>query len=268
MTSHIAECPDVAPECAQTFIEPHRHHARLRLTHYDLAAAYGLRQNLQLNLSVPYDVKAMRIRYTTLDGQPFTPPYGDIHHRTETLSGISDASLGLDWRVRPQWVAGFGVSLPIGRTEPDPVALGREGKKHEHIQFGSGTVQPRVSLQYTRPGRVVLFARTEARLSLYENDEGFRAPTTLVWSLGPSTRVRRIGIDARLEGQHQTVARWSGETDEGTGFTNGGARVGLSFAAGPLQIAPSVYREVFSHGLHGESFEQGTTWSVALSRTF
>lgn len=267
-TSHVAECPDVAPECAETAIEPHMHRARLRLTHYDLAAAYGLRENLQLTLSLPYDVKAMRIRYTTLDGAPFTPPYGDIHHRTETLSGISDASLGLDWRIRPRWVAGLGVTLPIGRTEPDPIALGRQGKRHEHIQFGSGTYQPRVSLQYTRPGRVALFGRTEARLSLYENDEGFRAPAILAWSLGPTMRVRAAGVDVRFEGQHQTVARWSGEIDEGTGFTNGGARLGVSFPAGPLHLAPSVYRELFSRGLHGETFEQGTTWSLAVSRTF
>ena len=267
-TSHVAECPDVAPECAQTAIEPHMHRARLRLTHYDLAAAYGLRETLQLNLTLPYDVKAMQIRYTTLDGGPFIPPYGDIHHRTETLTGISDAALGLEWRVRPQWVAGFGVSLPIGRTEPDPIVLGREGKTHEHIQFGSGTVQPRLSLEYTRPGRVTWFGRTEARVSLYENDEGFRAPSALTWSLGPTTRVRRAGVDLRFEGQHQSVARWSGEMDEGTGFTNGGARVGLSIPIGPLQVAPSVYQELFSRGLHGETFEQGTTWSLALSRTF
>jgi hypothetical protein len=52
---------------------------------------------------------------------------------------------------------------------------------------------------------VAFFARTEARLSLYENAERFRAPTSLVWSLGPTTRVH--GIDACFEGQHQTVAR-------------------------------------------------------------
>ena len=267
-TSHVAECPDVAPECADTTIEPHMHRARLRLTHYDLSAAYGLRENLQLNLTLPYDVKALQIRYTTLDGAPFMPPYGDIHHRTETLTGFSDAALGLDWRVHPEWIAGFGVSLPVGETEPNPIVLGREGQRHEHIQFGSGTVQPRLSLEYMRPGRVTWTGRAEARLSLYENSEGFRAPSTLLWSLGPTMRVRRAGVDLRLEGQHQTVGQWDGEIDEGTGFTNGGARVGLSIPAGSLRVAPSVYHELFSHGLHDETFEQGTTWSLALSRTF
>ncbi|HYI08048.1 MAG TPA: hypothetical protein VEK57_03160 [Thermoanaerobaculia bacterium] len=240
----------------------------MSLTRTDLAVTYGLRENLQLNVTLPYDVKALQIRYTTLDGEPFTPPYGDIHHRTETLTGISDAAVGVDWRVRPGWLAGAGVSLPIGHTEPNPIVLGREGEMHQHIQFGSGTLQPRLSLQYVRPGQVAFVGRAEARLSLYENGEGFRAPATFLWSAGPSMRIRGIGVDGRFEGQHQTLGRWDGEIDEGSGFTNGGFRVGVSFSAGELQIAPSVYRELFSHGQHEETFQQGTTWSLTLSRRF
>ena len=258
----------MAPECASITIEPHMHVARLALTHTELAAAYGLRDGLQLNVTLPYDVKDMHIRYTTLDGQPFTPPYGDIHHRTETLTGVSDASIGLDWRVHHDWIAGFGLSVPIGRTEPNPIVLGREGRTHEHMQFGSGTVQPRLALQYLRRGRVAFVARGEAHLSFYENDEGFRAPTSLLWSIGPSTRVRAIELDARFEGQHQTLGRWNGEVDEGSGFTNGGLRLGTSFDAGAIRIAPSVYRELFSHGMHDGSFRQGTTWALSVSRTF
>jgi hypothetical protein len=244
------------------------HHARMSLTRIDLAATYGLRENLQLNVTLPYNVKALQIRYTTLDGEPFTPPYGDIHHRTETLTGISDAAIGVDWRVRPGWLAGAGFSLPIGRTEPNPIVLGREGEMHQHIQFGSGTLQPRFSLQYVRPGEVAFVGRAEARLSVYENSEGFRAPATFLWSAGPSMRIHGIGVDGRFEGQHQTLGRWDGDVDEGSGFTNGGFRVGVSFPVGELQIAPSVYRELFSHGQHEETFQQGTTWSVGVSRRF
>ena len=42
-TSHVAECPDVAPECATTFIPPHQHHVTLGLTHTELMAEYGAR---------------------------------------------------------------------------------------------------------------------------------------------------------------------------------------------------------------------------------
>ena len=63
-------------------IPDHQHHVRLALFHSELSAAYGLRQGLGLSLRLPYDVKDQHVRYTALDGKPFVPPYGDIHHRT------------------------------------------------------------------------------------------------------------------------------------------------------------------------------------------
>jgi hypothetical protein len=264
-TSHVAECPDVAPECATSFIPPHEHHVRLNLAHYELAAQYGLRENVQLTLRLPYDIKRMRVRYATLDGAPFTPPYGDIHHRSETLRGISDPSLGIDVALGADWIAGFGTTLPLGRIEPDPIALGREGLTHEHIQFGSGAFEPRLSLQYSRDG---FFARADATLSLYENREGFRAPSNVTWSAGRSFRAGIVTIAPALTGQHQTIGRWSGEVDEGSGFTNGGARLQLSMPVGNYTVVPGVYHELYSRGHADEHFRQRTTWSLVLTRTF
>jgi hypothetical protein len=267
-TSHVAECPEVAPECATTFIPPHEHHVTLNLTHTELTADYGLRPNAQFSLRLPYDVKQMRVRYTTLEGAPFVPPYGDIHHRSETLRGISDPSLAIEWSMGDRWQASAGTSLPLGHIEPDPIVLGEEGKTHEHIQFGSGTFEPQLGLQWTHPGRVSLFARADAILSLYENREGFRAPTTLLWSVGPSLHAGRVSIDPRFTGQHQTIGRWSGQVDEGSGFTNGGLRLQVSLPFGRTVVAPGVYRELFSHGANGETFRQRTTFSLAVVRTF
>jgi hypothetical protein len=267
-TSHVAECPEVAPECATTFIPPHEHHVTLDLTHVELTADYGLRANAQLSLRLPYDIKRMRVRYTTLDGAPFVPPYGDIHHRSETLRGVSDPSLAIEWAMGDRWQASAGTSLPFGHIEPDPIVLGEEGKTHEHIQFGSGTFEPRLGLQWMRRGRVTLFARGDAILSLYENREGFRAPTTLLWSVGPSVPLGRASLDTRFTGQHQTIGRWSGTVDEGSGFTNGGLRLQLSLPIGRTVVAPGVYRELFSHGANGETFRQKTTFSLAVVRSF
>lgn len=246
-------------------IPPHEHHVRLGLTHSELDAQYGLGEKVQLSIQLPYDVKAMRVRYSTLDGAPFTPPYGDIHHRTETLRGISDPSLLLDYAPHDRWLLGFGTTIPIGHLEPDPVELGREGKTHEHIQFGSGTFEPRLSAQYSAAHWV---ARAEARLSLYENRYGFRAPSTYSWSIGPNFRAGRLSIAPRITGQYQTIGRWSGAIDEGSGFQNGGARLQIALPVGSLTLAPSVYRELWSHGFSGESFRQGTTWSLAVSKVF
>jgi hypothetical protein len=268
-TSHVAECPDVAPECAVMFIAPHEHRVRLGLTHYELAANYGLRDGMQLSVRLPYDVKEMNVRYTTLTGAPFTPPYGDIHHRTETLTGISDPSVMLDYELRDGLIGGIGTTLPFGRIERDPVAAGRAGEAHQHIQFGSGILQPKLALQWIRPGAVTLFARGEAKLGLYENREGFRPPTTLLAALGPSFRAGRVAIDPRVNAQYQTLGKWNGEVDEGTGFQNGGVTLQLSVPWNGAVIAPSVYRELWSHGHHeGESFSQKWTWSVAVGRSF
>ena len=264
-TSHVADCPDVAPECATTFIPPHMHRVQLALTHAEVEADYGLRESMQLAVRVPYDIKVMRVHYTTLDGAPFVPPYGDIHHRDETLTGISDASIGIDFSPHDAWTFGIGTTLPAGHTVPDPIALGREGKFHEHIQFGSGTFEPKLAVQWKRS---MWIARGEAKLSLYENSHGYRAPTTFVWSLGPSFRAGRFGIDPRLTGQVQSLGRWSGVVDEGSGFRNAGVRLLLSAPAGSVVVAPGVYREVWSHGLGGQTFRQGTTFSLSLSRAF
>lgn len=267
-TTHVAECPDVAPECAVTLIPPHLHKARVQVTRAELTAQYGLRDGMQATLRMPYDIKDQTIRYATLAGQPYTPPYGDIHHRTETLRGISDPSLMFDWSALESWQFGIGTTLPLGHTVPNPVILGRLGLRHEHLQFGSGTFEPKISALYSRGGMVPFFARVEQTLSLYENGDGFRAPHTTVASLGPSFRYSSITIAPSLGAQYQTVARWNGENDEGTGFHNGGLRLQVSVPFRSMLITPGVYRELWSHGFAEQTFTQGTTWSIAISRMF
>jgi hypothetical protein len=244
------------------------HHVRLALSHAEMTIDRGMGGHTQLSLRLPYDIKEMRVKYTTLDGAPFIPPYGDIHHRNETLRGISDGSLTLDWSPQSQWLFGFGTTLPIGHTVPDPVALGRLGLKHEHIQFGSGTFQPIMSAQWSRPGKVPIFARVEDRLSLYQSGGGYRPPNTFAWMFGSSLPLGRFRIAPSLTGQDQTVGRWNGALDEGSGFQNGGIQLQLSAPAGAFMILPGAYHELWSHGLQGQTFRQGTTWSLSVSRQF
>ena len=264
----MATCPDVAPECGSIEIVDHEHHVAQSITRSEIAVQYGLRPRTQLTLRVPWDRRDVDVRYATLTGAPFAPPYGDIHHRSESLHGFSDASLTAEWLLRPNWILGGGATLPIGRIEPNPIELGRRGVEHQHLQFGSGTFQPKLSVQWLRPARVAWSARGEVRASFYENREGYRAPTTIVWSVGPSWPVRRTTVDLQLNGQHQSLGRWDGEIDEGTGFRNGGLRATVAVPAAAFTIQPAVYRELWSQGMHDETFRQRTTWSLALSRAF
>jgi hypothetical protein len=255
----------VAPECATIVIPPHKHVVSIGLTHLELEGDYGIGRGMQLTLRMPYDVKAMHVRYTTLAGEPYVPPYGDIHHRTETLRGISDPSLGLDWSPRKDWLFGIGTTLPAGHIVPDPIVLGREGKTHEHIQFGSGTFEPRLAAQWSNTS---LFARVEAKLSLYENRNGYRAPTTFTWSTGPSFHAGGVAITPSLDGQYQTLGRWSGVVDEGSGFEDGGLRLQVSLPFRGLTLSPGIYHQLWSHGFDEQTFRQTTTWSLSLMRMF
>jgi hypothetical protein len=255
-TSHVADDPA---------LPAHEHHVTIGLTRAQLRLEYGLRENMQLALRLPYDVKGTRVNYTLLGGAPYTPPYGDIHHRTETLRGISDPSVTLDVASGTRWIFGAGTTLPIGNTVADPIRLGAQGLTHQHLQFGSGTIQPILAAQFAGARFV---ASAEAKLSLYENGEGFRAPSELTWSAGPTFHVRGVTIDPRLAGQRQGIGRWNGEIDEGSGFHNGGIRLQLSVPFRGTVIAPSIYRELWSHGMHHETFEQRTTLGLSLLRTF
>jgi hypothetical protein len=85
-----------------------------------------------------------------------------------------------------------------------------------------------------------------------------------VWSAGPSFRAGIVSIDPRLDGQLQTVGRWSGVVDEGTGFRNGGVRLQISMPFRGVTIAPSVYHELWSHGADEQTFRQKTTFAISL----
>jgi len=276
-TSHVATCPDVAPvECAQGQIPPHRHLVRLNLYHLDLFAAYGIGNDSQVSLRIPYDVKDQHVRYATLDGAPYVPPYGDIHHRTETLWGVSDADL-LFWKA-PRFFQratsglsiAVGTTLPIGKTVPDPVRLGLEGKKHEHLLYGSGTFDPKlVVYAWQRTGRFLIGEAVDARLPVYESPGGYRPPVNVLWGLGPSRLFGRWSVSLQYEGQYQSIGKWHGLEDEGTGFVSGGGILRGTYLANPkLTLFAGLYREIFSHGSSSQTFQQGLTVSFGLTRTF
>ena len=263
-------------ECAREQIPPHRHVIRLNLYHLDLFAAYGLGNGSQLSLRLPYDVKDQHVRYTTLDGAPYVPPYGDIHHRTETLWGVSDADL-LFWKA-PAFLQkptsgvsiALGTTLPIGKTLPDPVRLGLEGKKHEHLLYGSGTFDPKLLVYaWQRAGRFLIGEAVDARLPVYESSGGYRPPVNVLWGAGPSLLLGRWSVSLQYEGQYQSVGKWHGLEDEGTGFVSGGGVLRGTFLANPkLTIFGGLYREFFSHGSSGQTFHQGLTVSVGITRVF
>ena len=109
----------------------------------------GLGANLGLELVVPFRTSTTRVQFEDEDRQPFVPAEGETHHRNETVAGLADpvaaaarGAAGRTWTT----AARAGVTVPLGRTEPNPFALGREGLPHQHVQFGTGTWDPMLGL--------------------------------------------------------------------------------------------------------------------------
>jgi hypothetical protein len=105
----------------------------------------GLGRGLGVMALVPVRQLTGRVRFEDAARLPLPPGTQDIHHRDETLVGLGDPWLmGVGSRTLGAWsmAARAGVTVPLGRTEENPFALGREGRTHQHVQFsapGRGT---------------------------------------------------------------------------------------------------------------------------------
>jgi len=125
------------------------------------------------------------------------------------------------------------------------------------------------SLPIPNAGWLAVSATADGQFPLYENSHGFRAPISIRYSMGPSLPLGSTAIALLFAGQYQSIGRWDGEQDEGTGFHNGGVFLRGSFLPWKKwRVTPGIYREVYSKSLSDESFRQGTTYSLTVTRFF
>jgi hypothetical protein len=180
-----------------------------------LGVSYGITPWLAAEGRFSLRIADVSPTYSELDGTVKLVP-NDIHHHDETLVGPSDPWLSL----RASAAAGdfvttarFGVTLPIGRTEPDPYALGAEGKWHEHIQFGTGTFIPIVGAGASVTlDPVEISVSALGLFSLYENDHGFRAPSRFFFSARGAVSLMEGAVRPYLtvDLPHETEELWNG----------------------------------------------------------
>lgn len=235
---HVAACPEVDPLlCATTQIPEHWHDQSITWFRLDALLSAGLGNGWAVAGGLPFDVRSITVDYT-IDGAPYSPPYDDIHHREEVLFGPVDGSL---WLKRTLMVGSVvltpsvGSSIPVGHTEDDPFALTELGEKHQHMQFGTGTFDPLVSVDAVfRFGRFGALSTVSSRLPLYEGANGYRAPRVVAGSAGPTLAVTPklyawLLADAAYEGEEL----WQGESY--------GGRASVSASAGALYtLSPEV----------------------------
>jgi len=215
-TEHLAECPDLGPQCGQTPPPlPYYHHVGLILSDVTADASYGLAPWLAVEGRFVLRIVDLTPTYREIDGTPKLVP-DDIHHHDRTIVGPADpwimARFGAAWG-KLTTAARLGLSLPVGRTEPDPYRLGAEGKWHEHTQLGSGTVIPIVGMGLSYAlDPVELSVSALGLFSVYENDEGFRAPTRIFGGLRAAFPLlsRKLSPYATVDLAHEGTEIWHG----------------------------------------------------------
>src|SRR5688500_8535818 len=178
--SHVAECPDLGPDCfGPVKPVPYNHHVDQVIAETVLDVGLGITPWLGIDMRWSLRVADVDPTYSELDGTPKEVP-DDIHHHDVTLVDVTDPWLLARFgAVAGDFVsvARLGLSFPVGRTEPDPYQLGRRGESHEHLQAGTGTFVPIAGfgVAYT-VAPVTMALGGIGFFNLYENDEGFRSP--------------------------------------------------------------------------------------------
>ncbi|HEY8207079.1 MAG TPA: hypothetical protein VIG99_06350 [Myxococcaceae bacterium] len=252
---HDTACPELGPICAVRPEPPQQHHTVLWLWEARALAEYGLVPGWALNAVLPFRLVQTRTTYTDLNGAPLVLDYENIHHRNETLAGIGDPQLWIHHGVN---VNGFalsqrlGVSLPLGRTQPDPEVLGALGLPHQHLQFGTGTVDPLVALEASRDiGGVGIAAFVHGQAPLYANGRGYQAGTRLLGGLQAQRTLGPVSLRLGATLVHEFPERWNGlvPLDDGNQgrtdlFVGAGATVPLS---GDWSISVDVRGRAWGH---------------------
>jgi hypothetical protein len=223
-------------------LQPAEHVLDVGALQWDLDAQVGMHRRFAVELQLP--VRTTIIEATFLDAQGVVLPLGrSIHHRDETIAGVGDFVLGgriglvLPEDV-PRWTLALrtGLSLPTGRTEPNPFALGAQGKDHQHMFFGTGTFDPVIGLDTNVAfDRWSLVGWAVARTPLYANPYGYRGTRVVVAGLGAQSGfgLQRLSFLLQPEVYFETPARWEGQHDLNSGRTSLVATAGLLATPAP-----------------------------------
>ena len=234
----------------------------------DVTVARGLRPGLGLEAIIPVRLVRGRIRYEDLARRPYTLQYPDYHHRNETSVRLADPTVSLHLgHVGSAWTLSgrAGVSIPLGRTEPNPFELGRLGLPHEHFQFGTGAWDPVFVLAAGRQlGHTPITATAFAHLRLYENDHGYRAGDRYSLSLSGTRPIRgEWSGSLTLDFTREEAERWSGllEEEGNLGRTDAMVSVGVGRPVAGASLSIAIGIPVYSR-VHGEQGEQPLVFSL------
>ena len=276
--SHDAECPEIAPTaCADPSLDIplHVHQQDIVLSRFSPTVTVGLGAQLQAHVSVPQDARFLGIEYLTIDGSPYDPPYGDIHHRNETLKGLGDAEIGLGYFTALEngllLGATLGSSLPLGKTEENPYALAANNETHQHMQMGTGTFVPTATAVFiwAQP-RWGGYGFGDLRLPLYENPKGYTSPARVDGGLGPSFRpTKTLQLLALVEGIYEGPEHWAEWESQNQGRITAVAGMTAIWSVRDDTVLQAQARTTtWQRDLGKEQVRQGLVVTLGASKTF
>jgi thiol-disulfide isomerase/thioredoxin len=237
------------------------HDQDLFITEARLSLDVGLTERFAASVLVPVRFVSTSIVYRDFSGAPVQLVTPSTHHRDELLSGIADPTLlGAFSYVHAgtRFVARAGLTVPLGRTEADPFALGDAGLEHQHIQMGTGTINPVLTLEASRlVGNWRAGGYVFTQQVLYENGKGYQAGDRYAAGLSLQRALgRRFTVRGGPEMQAETRERWNGMTYEEEG--NQG-RIDVIFGVGAAYMASerltfdlAVKVPVYTHVVGGQ----------------
>jgi hypothetical protein len=256
-------------------IPDHLHSQGVTLLRLEPGVTIGLGKGFQLSFHLPVDIKNSRISYLLSDGTPFDPPYGNVHHRNETLFGLGDARLMARWGVTipatPVILGiGLGAALPTGKTEENPFDAASREEFHQHMQFGSGTVDPLGAFHLIVRGKNVgLLASASTRVPVYANEKGYRGAIQVSAAVGPTLRLpeplRTIQLSLTGEFEWLSAEQWNGSPGENSGLVTAGMRLGLIWNVRPsLAIQANLLARAYERST-GAQFTRPVTLTLGVS---
>ncbi len=260
----------------------HQHEVSLDYLRSELELEYAFQDRWVLLFRVPYDIKDQRsavgfVEPASEQEKEAMRSNMNIHHRDETYRGLSDLMLlathnrvGL-FREGDSLKIAAGTTLPVGKTEEDPYKLGDKGLKHLHVQFGTGTFDPLLELNYRMPlaRDFSLGAYALGRFPLYENGKTYQGPVEMTSGLILGYRLNnRLLLHLNATAYYQNFAYWAGEQDINSGLFATSGMLGIAIKAWEgttlsLDVRYPLSQRTLSEG---DTFEQGPTLLFRISQ--
>jgi hypothetical protein len=227
--------PGIADE-----LQPSRHMQEFLALASDLSINYWLNEWLSIKLMVPYRATHVVADFLNKQGELLPTNFESIHHRDEIIQGLGDLRLGVgiegdidELLLGLRYQIKLGLTLPTGNVEPDPFVLGKNGIEHQHMFFGSGTVNPWSELALSIPtGPVSVIVGAAVSVPLYRGEYDYKGSTELSGTLGVQyLLIDSFSVMISQEVYHETPASWGTNEANNSGRTDLLASLNLSWRA-------------------------------------